>query len=129
MATLVTGKRRIADKSNYPYVKLQGTSAKLLGNAFYGKQIENKDGRLKTCLVRDDESIENLLHDTRYKEFNKLNEYVFEIDMLPSSVTINGAYHIGTWTYIKLRILEFADFLFQHLACISFYTQTLIQYI
>ena len=117
LPTLVADKRRIEDKSNDPYVKLQRTSAKLLGNAFYGKQIENKEGRLKTYLVRDDKSIENLLHDKRYKGFNKLNEYASEIDMLPSSVTINGAYHIGTWTYMKakLRMLEFAYFLFQHL--------------
>ena len=37
--------------------------------------------------------------------------------MLPSSVTINDAYHIGTWTYMKakLRMLQFAYFVFQHL--------------
>ena len=95
LPTLVAGKGRTAYKSNDPYVKLQGTSAKLLGNAFYGRQIENKEGRLKNYLVRDDKSIENLLHDKRYKGFFKLNEYAFEIYKLPSSVTVNGAYNIG----------------------------------
>ena len=52
---------------------------------------------LKTYLVRDKKNIENLLHGKRYKDFNKL----CEINILPSSVTINGAYHIGTWTYMK----------------------------
>ena len=36
LATLVVDKRRIADKSSDPYVKFQGTFAKLLGNTFYG---------------------------------------------------------------------------------------------
>ena len=63
MPTLIGDKRRIADKSNDPYVKLQRESAKILGNAFYGKQIQNKEGRLKTYLVQDHENIEKYLHE------------------------------------------------------------------
>ena len=50
LPTLVAGKRRIADYSDDSYVTLQEITLKLLENALYGKDIENKEGRLKKTI-------------------------------------------------------------------------------
>ena len=107
----VANARRDADKD--PLKKQLGDVAKLKGNSFYGKMIEDLGRHKSTKFTGEERSVDKAL---RLPFFGNLEEIggAYEIKELKRSVMIKRPYQCGIAVHqlAKLRMLEFYyDFL------------------
>ena len=103
----VTDERRESDKD--PNKKVLGNQAKLRGNSFYGKMIENKENHKNISYSFDTDEIYKKIRSKHFRGMTYIGENVFEIEMAKKTIRINMPYHIGIAIYqlAKLRMLEF----------------------
>ena len=108
----VSSARRAAD--NDKNKKQLGDTAKLKGNSFYGKMIENLEKHISTKFTTDEKLIDNIFRSPFFEDLEEINEGVFEVRQRKKQVTITRPYQCGIAVYqlAKLRMLEFYyDFL------------------
>ena len=108
----VSSARRDAD--NDKNKKRLGDTAKLKGNSFYGKMIENLEKHMTTKFTRDEKLIDKIFRSPFFEDLEEINEGVFEVRQRKRKVTITRPYQCGIAVYqlAKLRMLEFYyDFL------------------
>ena len=88
--------------------KQLGDVAKLKGNSFYGRMIEDLGRHKRTRFTREERSVDKAL---RSPFFNNLEEIggAYEIKEFKRTVMIKRPYQCGTAVYqlAKLRMLEF----------------------
>ena len=104
--------RRAAD--NDKNKKQLGDTAKLKGNSFYGKMIENLEKHMNTKFTKDEKLIDEIFRSPFFEDLQEINEGVFEVRQRKRKVTITRPYQCGIAVYqlAKLRMLEFYyDFL------------------
>ena len=108
----VSSARREAD--NDKNKKQLGDTAKLKGNSFYGKMIENLERHISTKFTTDEKLIDQIFRSPFFEDLEEINEGVFEVRQRKKQVTITRPYQCGIAVYqlAKLRMLEFYyDFL------------------
>ena len=108
----VSSARREAD--NDKNKKQLGDTAKLKGNSFYGKMIENLEKHISTKLTTDEKLIDKIFRSPFFEDLEEINKGVFEVRQRKRQVTITRPYQCGIAVYqlAKLRMLEFYyDFL------------------
>ena len=108
----VSSARRAADKDKNK--KQLGDTAKLKGNSFYGKMIENLEKHMNTKFTTNEKLIDNIFRSPFFEDLEEINEGVFEVRQRKKQVTITRPYQCGIAVYqlAKLRMLEFYyDFL------------------
>ena len=108
----VSSARREAD--NDKNKKQLGDTAKLKGNSFYGKMIENLEKHISTKFTTDEKLIDHIFRSPFFEDLEEINEGVFEVRQRKRKVTITRPYQCGIAVYqlAKLRMLEFYyDFL------------------
>ena len=108
----VSSARRDAD--NDKNKKQLGDTAKLKGNSFYGKMIENLEKHISTKFTTDQKLIDEIFRSPFFEDLEEINEGVFEVRQRKRKVTITRPYQCGIAVYqlAKLRMLEFYyDFL------------------
>ena len=108
----VSSARRAAD--NDKNKKQLGDTAKLKGNSFYGKMIENLEKHMNTKFTTDEKLIDKIFRSPFFEDLEEINEGVFEVRQRKRKVTITRPYQCGIAVYqlAKLRMLEFYyDFL------------------
>ena len=94
--------------------KQLGDTAKLKGNSFYRKMIENLEKHISTKFTTDEKLIDNIFRSPFFEDLEEINEGVFEVRQRKKQVTITRPYQCGIAVYqlAKLRMLEFYyDFL------------------
>ena len=108
----VSSARRDAD--NDKNKKQLGDTAKLKGNSFYGKMIENLEKHISTKFTTDEKLIDKIFRSPFFEDLEEINAGVFEVRQRKKQVTITRPYQCGIAVYqlAKLRMLEFYyDFL------------------
>ena len=108
----VSSARRAAD--NDKNKKQLGDTAKLKGNSFYGKMIENLEKHMNTKFTRDEKLIDKIFRSPYFDDLEEISNGVFEVSQRKRRVTITRPYQCGIAVYqlAKLRMLEFYyDFL------------------
>ena len=108
----VSSARRDAD--NDKNKKQLGDTAKLKGNSFYGKMIENLEKHISTKFTTDEKLIDKIFRSPFFEDLEEINEGVFEVRQRKKQATITRPYQCGIAVYqlAKLRMLEFYyDFL------------------
>ena len=108
----VSSARRDADQDKNK--KQLGDTAKLKGNSFYGKMIENLEKHISTKFTTDEKLIDNIFRSPFFEDLEEINAGVFEVRQRKRQVTITRPYQCGIAVYqlAKLRMLEFYyDFL------------------
>ena len=108
----VSSARRDAD--NDKNKKQLGDTAKLKGNSFYGKMIENLEKHMNTKFTKDENLIDEIIRSPYFDDLEEISEGVFEVRQRKKRVTITRPYQCGIAVYqlAKLRMLEFYyDFL------------------
>ena len=108
----VSSARRAAD--NDKNKKQLGDTAKLKGNSFYGKMIENLEKHITTKFTTDEKLIDKIFRSPYFEDLEEISNGVFEVRQRKRQVTITRPYHCGIAVYqlAKLRMLEFYyDFL------------------
>ena len=94
--------------------KQLGDTAKLKGNSFYGKMIENLEKHISTKFTTDEKLIDKIFRSPFFEDLEEINAGVFEVRQRKRQVTITRPYQCGIAVYqlAKLRMLEFYyDFL------------------
>ena len=105
----VSSARRAADQDKNK--KQLGDTAKLKGNSFYGKMIENLEKHMNTKFTTNEKLIDNIFRSPFFEDLEQINEGVFEVRQRKKQVTITRPYQCGIAVY-QLRMLEFYyDFL------------------
>ena len=108
----ISSARRDAD--NDKNKKQLGDTAKLKGNSFYGKMIENREKHISTKFTTDEKLIDKIFRSPFFEDLEEINAGVFEVRQRKKQVTITRPYQCGIAVYqlAKLRMLEFYyDFL------------------
>ena len=108
----VSSARRAAD--NDKNKKQLGDTAKLKGNSFYGKMIENLEKHMTTKFTTDEKLIDKIFRSPFFEDLEEISNGVFEVRQRKRQVTITRPYQCGIAVYqlAKLRMLEFYyDFL------------------
>ena len=108
----VSSARREAD--NDKNKKQLGDTAKLKGNSFYGKMIENLEKHISTKFTTDEKLIDKIFRSPFFEDLEEINAGVFEVRQRKRQVAITRPYQCGIAVYqlAKLRMLEFYyDFL------------------
>ena len=108
----VSSARRDAD--NDKNKKQLGDTAKLKGNSFYGKMIENQEKHMNTKFTRDEKLIDNIFRSPFFEDLEEISDGVFEVRQRKKQVTIKRPCQcrIAVYQLAKLRMLEFYyDFL------------------
>ena len=108
----VSSARRAADQDKNK--KQLGDTAKLKGNSFYGKMIENLEKHMTTKFTRDEKLIDKIFRSPFLEDLEEISNGVFEVRQRKRQVTITRPYQCGIAVYqlAKLRMLEFYyDFL------------------
>ena len=108
----VSSARRAADQDKNK--KQLGDTAKLKGNSFYGKMIENLEKHMTTKFTRDEKLIDKIFRSPFFEDLEEINKGVFEVRQRKKQVTITRPYQCGIAVYqlAKLRMVEFYyDFL------------------
>ena len=107
----VAGARRQADKDRDK--KIAGDTAKLKGNSFYGKMIEDVARHCHTTFTADDGKVDAAMRSPFFEDLEEIGD-AFEIKERKRKVKITRPYQCGIAVYqlAKLRMLEFYyDFL------------------
>ena len=108
----VSSARRAAD--NDKNKKQLGDTAKLKGNSFYEKMIENLEKHITTKFTTDEKLIDKIFRSPFFEDLEEISNGVFEARQRKRQVTITRPYQCGIAVYqlAKLRMLEFYyDFL------------------
>ena len=108
----VSSARRAADQDKNK--RQLGDTAKLKGNSFYGKMIENLEKHMNTKFTTNEKLIDNIFRSPFFEDLEEINEGVFEVRQRKKQGTITRPYQCGIAVYqlAKLRMLEFYyDFL------------------
>ena len=108
----VSSARRDAD--NDKNKKQLGDTAKLKGNSFYGKMIENLEKHMNTKFTKDEKLIDKIFRSPFFEDLEEISDGTFEVRQRKRRVTITRPYQCGIAVYqlAKLRMLEFYyDFL------------------
>ena len=108
----VSSARRAADQDKNK--RQLGDTAKLKGNSFYGKMIENLEKHMNTKFTTNEKLIDKIFRSPFFEDLVEINEGVFEVRQRKRQVTITRPYQCGIAVYqlAKLRMLEFYyDFL------------------
>ena len=89
--------------------KQLGDTAKLKGNSFYGKMIENVWKHMNTKFTTDEKLIDKIFRSPYFDDLEEISEGVFEVRQRKRQVTITRPYQCGIAVYqlAKLRMLEF----------------------
>ena len=103
----VSAARRAADQDKNK--KQLGDTAKLKGNSFYGKMIENLEKHISTKFTKDEKLIDKIFRSPYFDDLEEISEGVFEVRQRKRQVTITRPYQCGIAVYqlAKLRMLEF----------------------
>ena len=103
----VSSARRDADQDNNK--KQLGDTAKLKGNSFYGKMIENLEKHMNTKFTTDEKLIDEIFRSSYFDDLEEISNGVFEVRQRKKRVTITRPYQCGIAVYqlAKLRMLEF----------------------
>ena len=103
----VSSARRAADQDKNK--RQLGDTAKLKGNSFYGKMIENLEKHMNTKFTTNEKLIDNIFRSPFFEDLEEINEGVFEVRQRKRQVTITRPYQCGIAVYqlAKLRMLEF----------------------
>ena len=103
----VSGARRAADQDKNK--RQLGDTAKLKGNSFYGKMIENLEKHISTKFTTDENLIDKIFRSPYFDDLEEISEGVFEVRQRKRQVTITRPYQCGIAVYqlAKLRMLEF----------------------
>ena len=103
----VSGARRAADQDKNK--RQLGDTAKLKGNSFYGKMIENLEKHMNTKFTTDENLIDKMFRSPYFDDLEEISEGVFEVRQRKRQVTITRPYQCGIAVYqlAKLRMLEF----------------------
>ena len=108
----VSSARREAD--NDKNKKQLGDTAKLKGNSFYGKMIENLEKHMNTKFTTNEKLIDEIFRSPFFDDLEEISNGAFEVSQRKRRVTITRPYQCGIAVYqlAKLRMLEFYyDFL------------------
>ena len=108
----VSSARRAAD--NDKNKKQLGDTAKLKGNSFYGKMIENLEKHMNTKFTTNEKLIDEIFRSPYFDDLEEISNGVFEVSQRKRRVIIKRPYQCGIAVYqlAKLRMLEFYyDFL------------------
>ena len=108
----VSSARRAAD--NDKNKKQLGDTAKLKGNSFYGKMIENLEKHMNTKFTTNEKLIDKIFRSPFFDDLEEISNGAFEVSQRKKRVTITRPYQCGIAVYqlAKLRMLEFYyDFL------------------
>ena len=108
----VSSARRAAD--NDKNKKQLGDTAKLKGNSFYGKMIENLEKHMNTKFTTNEKLIDEIFRSPFFEDLEEISNGAFEVRQRKRQVTITRPYQCGIAVYqlAKLRMLEFYyDFL------------------
>ena len=103
----VSSARRAAD--NDKNKKQLGDTAKLKGNSFYGKMIENLEKHMSTKFLTDENLIDKIFRSPYFDDLEEISNGAFEVSQRKRRVTITRPYQCGIAVYqlAKLRMLEF----------------------
>ena len=103
----VSSARRDADQDKNK--KQLGDTAKLKGNSFYGKMIENLEKHMNTKFTKDEKLIDEIFRSPYFDDLEEISNGVFEVRQRKRQVTIRRPYQCGIAVYqlAKLRMLEF----------------------
>ena len=103
----VSGARRAADQVKNK--KQLGDTAKLKGNSFYGKMIENLEKHMNTKFTTNEKLIDEIFRSPYFDDLEEISNGVFEVRQRKRQVTITRPYQCGIAVYqlAKLRMLEF----------------------
>ena len=103
----VSSARRAAD--NDKNKKQLGDTAKLKGNSFYGKMIENLEKHMSTKFLTDENLIDKIFRSPYFDDLEEISNGAFEVSQRKRRVTIPRPYQCGIAVYqlAKLRMLEF----------------------
>ena len=103
----VSGARRAADQDKNK--RQLGDTAKLKGNSFYGKMMENLEKHMNTKFTTDENLIDKIFRSPYFDDLEEISEGVFEVRQRKRQVTITRPYQCGIAVYqlAKLRMLEF----------------------
>ena len=103
----VSGARRAADQDKNK--RQLGDTAKLKGNSFYGKMIENLEKHISTKFTTDENLIDKIFRSPYFDDLEEISEGAFEVRQRKRQVTITRPYQCGIAVYqlAKLRMLEF----------------------
>ena len=103
----VSSARRAAD--NDKNKKQLGDTAKLKGNSFYGKMIENLEKHMNTKFTTDEKLIDKIFRSPYFDDLEEISNGAFEVSQRKRRVTITRPYQCGIAVYqlAKLRMLEF----------------------
>ncbi|XP_057290810.1 uncharacterized protein LOC130613491 [Hydractinia symbiolongicarpus] len=98
--------RRQADKD--PDKRIAGDTAKLKGNSFYGKMIEDLARHANTIFTRDEKKVDAAMRSPYLEDLEEIGA-AYEIREGKKKVHIDRAYQCGIAVYqlAKLRMLEF----------------------
>ena len=108
----VSSARRAADQDKNK--KQLGDTAKLKGNSFYGKMIENLEKHMNTKFTTNEKLIDEIFRSPFFEDLEEISNGAFEVRQRKKQVTITRPYQCGIAVYqlAKLRMLEFYyDFL------------------
>ena len=108
----VSSARRAADRDKNK--KQLGDTAKLKGNSFYGKMIENLEKHMNTKFTTNEKLIDEIFRSPFFEDLEEISNGAFEVRQRKRQVTITRPYQCGIAVYqlAKLRMLEFYyDFL------------------
>ena len=103
----VSAARRAADQDKNK--KQLGDTAKLKGNSFYGKMIENLEKHMNTKFTKDENLIDKIFRSPYFDDLEEISNGAFEVRQRKRQVTITRPYQCGIAVYqlAKLRMLEF----------------------
>ena len=103
----VSGARRAADQDKNK--KQLGDTAKLKGNSFYGKMIENLEKHMNTKFTTDEKLIDKIFRSPYFDDLEEISNGAFEVSQRKRRATITRPYQCGIAVYqlAKLRMLEF----------------------
>ena len=103
----VSGARRAADQDKKK--RQLGDTAKLKGNSFYGKMIENLEKHMNTKFTTDENLIDKIFRSPYFDDLEEISEGAFEVRQRKRQVTITRPNQCGIAVYqlAKLRMLEF----------------------
>ena len=108
----VSSARRAADQDKNK--KQLGDTAKLKGNSFYGKMIENLEKHMNTKFTTNEKLIDEIFRSPFFDDLEEISNGAFEVSQRKRRVTTTRPYQCGITVYqlAKLRMLEFYyDFL------------------
>ncbi|XP_057302867.1 uncharacterized protein LOC130637032 [Hydractinia symbiolongicarpus] len=102
----IANARRQADKD--PNKRIAGDTAKLKGNSFYGKMIEDLARHNNTTFTKDEKVVDAAMRSPYLEDLEEIGD-AYELRRLKQGISINRAYQCGIYVYqsAKLRMLEF----------------------